>query len=54
MFVTTPLPSLQLHSGCHADAVQHTLQLQETDHHHDLGGVGAVLCHIMSSVVWPK
>lgn len=44
----------QLHGSCHADAVQHSLQLQETGHRHDLRGVGAVPRHIVSPVVRPK
>lgn len=55
VFLTIVLfPPPQIHGSCHADAVQHSLQLQETDHSHDLRGVGAVLRHIVSPVVWPK
>lgn len=55
LFLSTVFfPPSQLHGSCHADAVQHSLQLQETGHRHDLRGVGAVLRHIVSPVVWPK
>lgn len=48
------LHPLQLHSSCNANAVQHSLQLQEKGHSNDLGGVGTVFRHIMSPIVWPK
>jgi len=45
---------LQIHSGGHADALQHQIQLQEEGGGDDCCGVVSLFCHLLPFTVWTQ